>query len=205
MIRVGLTGGIASGKSLVCRFFKARGCTIIDADAVAHRLILRGEPGYEPILHSFGPAILGADGEIDRQKLGAIVFSDRIQLDKLNSVLHPEVCRVILSQLDAFEKNSPSSRVIVDASLMIESGFHQHFQYLVLVTCTLQQQIERLKARSGLSEDRARQRIALQMPMAEKLRFAHHVIDNSGSPENTRAQVDQLFEELERTVWTTSH
>jgi dephospho-CoA kinase len=202
MTRVGLTGGIASGKSLVCGFFEAKGCTIVDADRVAHRLIHRGQPCFEAVLAAFGRAIVGSDGEIDRRKLGSIVFSDPAQLEKLNRILHPEVFRAILTQLDNFEKR-PGARVIVDASLLIESGFHRYFQLVILVTCTSRQQIDRLKARNGLSDEQARQRLALQMPLAEKLRLADYVIDNSRSPENTRAQVDTLFEELERTVWTT--
>lgn len=205
MIRVGLTGGIASGKTLVCRLFEARGCIIIDADRVAHRLILRGQPGYHPIVEAFGSEILRDDGEIDRKRLGAVVFSDQARLNQLNGILHPRVTQAILRQLEHFEEKQPASRVIVDASLMIESGFHTYFQRLILVTCTLQQQIDRLRSRNGLSEEQARQRIGLQMPLAEKIRFAHHVIDNSSSVENTSAQVEQLFQELQRTIWTTSH
>jgi dephospho-CoA kinase len=205
MIRVGLTGGIASGKTFVCRLFEAKGCTIVDADTVAHRLILRGQFGYEPVLNAFGSVILGAGGEIDRAKLGAIVFSDRTLLDRLNGILHPEVVRVILSQLDNWEREQPLAKVIVDASLMIESGFYRSFQKLIVVSCTPQQQIDRLGARNGLSEADARRRIALQMPLEEKVRFGDYVIDNSGTPESTKAQVDALFETLEGTVWTTSH
>ncbi len=204
MIRVGLTGGIASGKTFVCRLFEAKGCTIINADTVAHSLILRGQTGYDPVLKAFGAVILGADGEIDRAKLGAIVFSDRIELNRLNGILHPEVVRVILSQLDNLEREQPLARVIVDASLMIESGFYGSFQRLIVVSCTPQQQIDRLRARNGLSEADARRRIALQMPLEEKVRFGDYVIDNSGTQESTRAQVDALLEVLERTVWTTS-
>jgi dephospho-CoA kinase len=204
MIRVGLTGGIASGKTFVCRLFEAKGCTIINADTVAHSLILRGQTGYDPVLKAFGDVILGADGEIDRAKLGAIVFSDRIELNRLNGILHPEVVRVILSQLDNLEREQPLARVIVDASLMIESGFYGSFQRLIVVSCTPQQQIDRLRARNGLSEADARRRIALQMPLEEKVRFGDYVIDNSGTQERTTAQVDALLEVLERTVWTTS-
>jgi dephospho-CoA kinase len=203
MIRVGLTGGIASGKTLVCRILETKGCSIIDADAVAHEVIRHGQPAYETVLKVFGRSILGAGGEIDRTKLGAIVFSDRGLLDQLNSIVHPEVIRAILARLDNIELQTPPARVIVDASLMIESGFHTRFQKLILVTCTLQQQIDRLEVRNGLSEQQARERIALQMPLQDKVRYADYVIDNSGSVENTRLQVDTLFETLGRTVWTT--
>lgn len=200
MTPVGLTGGIASGKSTVCRLFAAKGCTVIDADLVAHELLLRGQPGYEPVVSAFGPGILGDSGEIDRGKLGAEVFGNPSKLGQLNRLLHPEVIRTIQGRLQALKQ----VRTLVDASLMIESGFHQHFRRLVLVVCTLEQQVERLMARNRLTEEQARQRIALQMPLAEKRAFATDIVDNSGTEEQTRIQVDALFEDLERTAWTTS-
>ena len=200
---VGLTGGIASGKTTVCRLLEAKGCTIIDADLVAHKLLLRGQPGYEPVLKAFGRGILGDAGEIDRGKLGAEVFGDRSKLEQLNRLLHPEVIRTIGGKLAALRQVG-DLRVIVDASLMIESGFHRNFQRLVLVTCTMEQQAERLMTRNGFTQEQARQRIASQMPLEEKRAFATDIIDNSGTPERTRMQVDALFEDLEQTAWTTS-
>jgi len=204
MTPVGLTGGIASGKTTVCRLLEAKGCTIIDADVVAHKLLLRGQPGYEPVIEAFGRGILGDGGEIDRGKLGALVFGDRSKLDQLNQLLHPEVLRTIGAELEALRQVG-RARVIVDASLMIESGYHRNFRRLVLVTCSLAQQVERLMARNGLTQEQARQRIALQMPLEQKRRFATDVIDNSGAEERTRIQVDALFEDMERTTWTASH
>jgi len=200
---VGLTGGIASGKTTICRLLEAKGCTIIDADLVAHKLLLRGQPGYEPAIKAFGQGILGDAGEIDRGKLGAEVFGDRSKLEHLNQLLHPEVIRTIGETLEALRPVG-EARIIVDASLMIESGFHRNFQRLVLVTCTLKQQVERLMTRNGLTQEQARQRIALQMPLEEKRAFATDMIDNSGTKEKTVMQVDALFEDLERTAWTTS-
>lgn len=202
MTPVGLTGGIASGKTTVCRLLEAKGCTIIDADVVAHQLLLRGKPGYEPVIQAFGRDILGDMGEIDRGKLGTVVFGNRGKLDQLNQLLHPEVLRTIGAELEALRQVG-TARVIVDASLMIESGFHRDFRRLVLVMCTLTQQVERLMTRSGLTQEQARQRIALQMPLEQKRAFATDIIDNSGTQERTRMQVDALFEDLERTAWTT--
>ena len=204
MTPVGLTGGIASGKTTVCRLLEAKGCTIVDADVVAHQLLLRGQPGYEPVIRAFGPGILGDADEIDRGKLGAAVFGDPRQIEILNRLLHPEVIRTIGERLKAL-KRAAVVRVIVDASLMIESGFHRDFRRLILVTCTLEQQVERLMARNGLTPKQARQRIALQMPLEEKRAFATDIIDNSGTQERTGMQVNALFEDLERTAWTTSH
>jgi dephospho-CoA kinase len=204
MTRVGLTGGIASGKTTVSQFLGAKGCTIIDADTVAHQLLIPGQPGYEPVVRAFGRSILTADGRIDRVKLGTLVFSSSPLLEQLNGIIHPEVIRVILTRLEELEKDG-SARIIVDASLMIESGFYQSFQRLILVTCSLQQQIERLVARTGLSEQQALERIRLQMPLDEKRQFATDIVDNSGSLEQTRQYSQALFENLERTAWITSH
>lgn len=204
MIHVGLTGGIASGKTTVCNLLQEKGCTILDADVVAHHLLLRGQRGYEPVVSAFGPGILGAEGQIDRRKLGALVFGNPILLERLNKLVHPDVIREIRAKLEAFERLA-RMRVVVDASLMIESGLHHDFQRLILVTCTLEQQVGRLMNRNGLSLEQAQQRIALQMPLEDKRVFATDIIDNSGTAENTRRQVDILFEDLERTAWTTSH
>ena len=204
MTPAGLTGGIASGKTTVCRLLEAKGCTIIDADVVAHKLLLQGQPSYEPVIKAFGRGILGDSGEIDRGKLGAVVFGSRSKLEQLNQLLHPQVIRTIGETLQALRQVG-NARVIVDASLMIESGFHRNFERLILVTCTMEQQLERLMARNGLTEEQALQRIALQMPLEEKRAFATDIVDNSGTHERTRMQVDDLFEDLERSEWTTSH
>jgi dephospho-CoA kinase len=163
---------------------------------------LLGQPGYEPVIKAFGRDILGDSGEIDRGKLGTVVFRDRNKLDELNQLLHPEVLRTINAKLEALRQ--VGARVIVDASLMIESGYHRNFRRLVLVTCSLAQQVERLMVRNGLTQEQARQRIALQMPLEQKRAFATDVIDNSGTLERTRMQVDVVFEDLERTEWTKS-
>jgi len=132
------------------------------------------------------------------------IFGDRSKLDQLNQLLHPEVLRTIGAELEALRQVG-RARVIVDASLMIESEYHRNFRRLVLVTCNLAQQVERLMARNGLTQEQARQRIALQMPLDQKRAFATDVIDNSGTPERTRMQIDVVFEDLERTTWTASH
>ena len=204
MIRVGLTGGIASGKSTICGMLQRKGCQTIDADMVAHELIRRGSRCYDPVVEKFGVDILNSAGEIDRKKLGAIVFEDQTKLELLNSILHPEVLRTILTMLTEHEKTNRQPRWIVEASLMIESGFHKSFQRLILVTCTPEQQIERFMARSGLSAEQARKRIALQIPLEEKIRYADFRIDNSSTLEASELQVDRLFQYLEDSVWQTS-
>ncbi|PYV36685.1 MAG: dephospho-CoA kinase [Acidobacteria bacterium] len=195
MLRIGLTGGIASGKSTVCRMLQDRGCTIVDADKVAHDLLLKGQPCFSRVLEAFGVEILDSAGEIDRNRLGAIVFENRPLLQRLEGIVHPEVIRQILAKLDILEKEQPHGKVVVDASLMIESGFYKSFKRLVVVTCRLEQQLERLITRNGLSEIQARRRISIQMPLEQKLGFADYVIDNSRLLEHTRAQVDALLAE----------
>lgn len=175
----------------------------MDADVVAHKLLLRGQPGYEPVVSTFGRGILGESDEIDRGKLGAAVFADPKLLEELNRLLHPQVIRTIGETLKTL-KRAGAMRVVVDASLMIESGFHRDFRRLILVTCSLAQQVVRLVARNGLTREQALQRIALQMPLEEKRAFATDIVDNSGTIEKTRLQVDALFEDLERTAWKTS-
>ncbi|MEW5975164.1 MAG: dephospho-CoA kinase [Acidobacteriota bacterium] len=201
MFKVGLTGGIASGKSTVCRMLEAKGCVIIDADKEAHRLLLKGEACYLPAVTAFGHAILRADGEIDRGRLGQVVFEDESKLDLLNSIVHPHVISEILSKLDIIGKARPEARVVVDASLMIESGFHRRFKGLVVVWCGIEQQVERLMQRNAMSESQARKRIALQMPLEEKVKLADWVIDNSGPLAETERQVETIVEIWAANSW----
>lgn len=197
MLRVGLTGGIASGKSTVCNRLAEHGFKVIDADRVAHGLIRKGQPCFQPVVAAFGTPILDADGEIDRSRLGEVVFHDADRLQELNALVHPEVIRRILEQLDRLEGSHPPPKVVVDASLMIESGFHKRFKHLIVVSCSINQQVERLMARNRLSRAQALQRIGLQWPLQAKLSLATVVIDNSGTLQQTRRQVDRLLETLE--------
>lgn len=197
MLKVGLTGGIASGKSTVCDRLAEHGFRVIDADLVAHGLIRKRQSCFDPVVAAFGTRILDADGEIDRNRLGRVVFNDPARLQELNALVHPEVMRSILEQLDRLEQSRPLSRAVVDASLMIESGFHRQFKHLIVVRCGLDQQVERLMERNRLSRAQALQRIGLQWPLEAKLPLATVVIDNSGTLEQTRRQVDRLLERLE--------
>ena len=168
----------------------------MDADRVAHGLIRKGQACFDPVVDAFGTRILDADGEIDRNSLGQVVFNDPARLAELNALVHPEVMRSILEQLDRLEQSHPLSRAVVDASLMIESGFHKQFKHLIVVSCSVDQQVERLMARNGLSRDQALRRIGLQWPLQAKLPLATVVIDNSGTLEQTRHQVDRLVERM---------
>ena len=197
MLRLGLTGGIASGKSAVAAMLRELGFAVLDADSLAHRLIEPGQPAYDEVLREFGPAITDGKGRIDRAKLSALVFADRLKLDRLNAIVHPRVAEVIYRQFDEWASRSARDAAFVEAALLIESGIHKHLDGLVVTWCRPEQQLERLIAR-GLSEAEARRRISAQMPVDEKLLLATEKIDCSGSLEATRQQVQELAAKLRR-------
>ena len=197
MLRLGLTGGIASGKSAVAAMLRELGFSVLDADSLAHKLIEPGQPACEEVVREFGPAITNGQGRVDRARLGALVFADRAKLDRLNAIVHPRVAKEVLRQFDEWERNGTRDAAFVEAALLIESGIHKHLDGLVVAWCTPEQQLERLTAR-GLSEDEARRRIAAQMPVEEKLRLATEKIDCSGALEQTRQQVAALAAKLFR-------
>jgi dephospho-CoA kinase len=197
MVRLGLTGGIASGKSAVAAMLRELGFSVLDADSLAHKLIEPGQPGYDEVLREFGPSIAGAGGRIDRAKLSSIVFADRGRLDRLNAIVHPRVAEVIFSQFELWHRAGVRDAVFVEAALLIESGIHKNLDGLVVAWCEPEQQFERLLAR-GLSANEARRRIAAQLPVEEKLRLATEKIDCSGSLEETRRQVTALAVKLRR-------
>jgi dephospho-CoA kinase len=197
MVRLGLTGGIASGKSAVAAMLRELGFSVLDADSLAHKLIEPGQPGYDEVLREFGPSIAGAGGRIDRAKLSSIVFADRGKLDRLNAIVHPRVAEVIFSQFELWHRAGVRDAVFVEAALLIESGIHKNLDGLVVAWCEPEQQFERLLAR-GLSANEARRRIAAQLPVEEKLRLATEKIDCSGSLEETRRQVTTLAVKLRR-------
>lgn len=188
MLRIGLTGGIASGKSAVAVMLRDLGFSVLDADSLAHKLIEPGQPAYDEVVREFGPAIKDKQGRVDRAKLGAVVFADRAKLDRLNAIVHPRVAEVVFRQFDDWARQGTRDAAFVEAALLIESGIHKHLDGLIVAWCTPDQQLERLTAR-GLSEAEARRRIGAQMPVEEKLRLATEKVDCSGSLEQTRQQV----------------
>jgi dephospho-CoA kinase len=200
MRKVGLTGGIASGKSTVAGMLRQSGFEVIDADSLARELLDPGQTTYEETLHEFGSGILdpkSATGQIDRKKLASVVFADRAKLDRLNAIIHPRVQETILRQFEEWACEGEMSVAFVEAALLVEAGYQNYLDGLVVTWCTPEQQLERLRAR-GLNEAEARGRIAAQLPVAEKLRLATEKIDCSGSLEDTRAQIQALAEKLYR-------
>ena len=190
---VGLTGGIATGKSTVSRMLAEAGARIIDADRLARDVVQPGQPAWQAVANHFGPAILQPDGQIDRQRLGALIFHDPGQKAALNRIVHPAVFEAMARHLAAIEKQAPHSVVILDVPLLFESGMHQDLTEVIVVYAPESVQLQRLMARDGLARVEAAARIGAQMAIEEKRRRASVVIDNSGDPEATRAQVQRLW------------
>ena len=190
MLRIGLTGGIGSGKSAVVAMLREHGLPVIEADEIAHELILRGQPAYDEILQAFGPEIIRENKEIDRGRLAAIVFGSREQLERLNGIVHPRVLARAEQWLGEREKDG-ARLAVAEAPLLIEAGFHKRLDRLVVVWCTPEQQIDRLAGR-GMNRAEAERRIAAQMDIEAKKQLADDLIDNSGPLEKTRSQVRQL-------------
>lgn len=192
---MGITGGIASGKSAVAAILRELGFHVIDADALGHTLIEPGQPAYGEIVREFGASVLGADGRIDRAKLGAMVFADAEKLARLNAIVHPRVQTEIHRQFAEWEKDGVHDAAFVEAALLVEAGYQKRLDGLVVAWCRPEQQVERLLAR-GLNEVEARRRIAAQMPAEEKLKYATEKIDCSGTMQETKSQVKELAEKL---------
>lgn len=195
MLRLGLTGGIASGKSTVGSMLRKLGLTVLDADSIAHELIETGEPAYEEVVREFGPAILNADKRISRAALAKIVFADPEKLARLNAIVHPRVEERLFVEFEKLQRHASPGPVFVEAALIIEAGLDKKLDGVVVVWCKPEQQIERLTER-GLSEEEARRRIASQLPLEEKLRHATGKIDCSGTLAQTRKQVGALATKL---------
>jgi len=199
MLRLGLTGGIASGKTAVAAMLREMGFAVLDADSLAHTLIEPGEPAYDEVVREFGASILDAGNRVDRTKLASVVFADPAKLVRLNAIVHPRVEAVIHQQFAEWSRNSTRDAAFVEAALLVEAGYHKNLDGLVVTWCRPEQQLARLRTR-GLSDEDARRRIAAQLPIAEKLRYATEKIDCSGSLEDTRAQVTALAAKLRRDV-----
>jgi dephospho-CoA kinase len=191
MMKMGLTGGIASGKSAVAEMLREVGFAVLEADLVAHKLLEPGQPEHDAVLEQFGAELADPQGKIDRGKLGTIVFADPVKLEKLNSIIHPGVEKAILRQFAEWQRNGVKDAGFVEAALLVEAGIAEKLDGLVVAFCAPEQQLERLRAR-GMSEIEAKRRIAAQMPVQEKLKYATETIDCSGTLEETGAQVRAL-------------
>jgi len=196
MLRAGLTGGIASGKSTVARMFQEEGACLIDLDELAHFVEEPERPGWKAVVAYFGSDILNDDGTIDREKLGAIVFRDREKLAELNRIVHPAVFEEWNRRLADIDKINPQAIVVSDIPLLFEVGMKHLLDCVILVYVPPEDQIQRLMQRNGCSREDANARLASQMPIADKIPHADYVIDNRGPIEKTRAAVHEVWEEL---------
>lgn len=196
----GLTGGIASGKSTVSAMLGELGAYIIDADKIGHEMLLSTSPAFSELVAAFGRGILDSAGRIDRGKLGPLVFADSAKLQQLNRIVHPRVIERIGRLAAEHLKQNPEAVVVVDAALIYETGIPGRFLKTIVAWCRPEQQVQRLIAKTGLSREEAEKRIASQMPAEEKRRRADFVIDCSGSVEETRRQVQELYPALQQLV-----
>ena len=186
---IGLTGNIGTGKSTVTRMLADLGATVIDADALAHEVIAPGTPGWHQVVDAFGPEVVAADGAIDRARLAAIVFSDPAALARLEAIIHP----LVIQEADRRIRAIGRGVVVIEAIKLIESGMYRDCDALWVVTARPEQQLERLVRERGMSAAEVQRRMAAQPPQSEKVALADVVIDNSGTPEETRAQVEAAW------------
>ncbi len=200
MLKVGLTGGLASGKSTVAQMLRARGAHVLEADRLAQELMRPGQPVYYEVVRHFGKEIVEVDGSIDRARLADIVFPGRIE--ELNRIVHPAVIQRQEAWMEEIGRREPAAVTIVEAALIMEAGVGKRFQKLIAVTCSMEQKVARLARRLniGLEEARAEveRRMAAQAPDEAKAKNADFVIDNSGSMERLGPQVDAVWAELKR-------
>lgn len=196
MLTVGLTGGLASGKSFVGHALADLGCHLIEADELGHQVLLPGGEAYDAVVHEFGSEILDSDGLIDRTKLSGLVWNAPERLQKLSSLVHPPVIAREERMIAEIAKSDPQAIVLVAAAILVETGRYKRFDRLIVVVCNRDQQIERAVQRGPYSREQVLARLSRQLPLEEKLRVADYVIDTSGTKENTLDQVRAVYGSL---------
>jgi len=198
MLKVGLTGGLACGKTFVGQALADLGCHLIEADQLGHEVLLPGGEAYADVVREFGRRILNADGTIDRKRLAAEVFGQPERLAALNQLVHPHVFERERNLIDQFAKTDPRGIVVVEAAILIETGNYKNFDCLILVECDEEQQIERAMKRDHTDREEVQSRLRRQMPLAEKRKFAQYVIDTSGTKGDTVRRVLEVYGALRR-------
>jgi dephospho-CoA kinase len=196
MLRVGLTGGLASGKSFVGHALRDLGCYLIEADELGHQVLLPGGEAYDAVIHEFGEEILDEDRHIDRHRLGELVFGKPDLLAKLSALVHPPVAERQAKAIAGIAQSDPPAIVVVEAAILVETGSYKKFDKLIVAVCTPEQQMERALKRGAYTREEVLARLSRQLPLEEKLRVADYVIDTSGTKENTLEQVGKLYESL---------
>ena len=200
MLRVGLTGGLASGKSFVGHALAGLGCLLIQADELGHQVLEPGAEAYQAVIGEFGEEILNSDRTINRRALGLKVFSNPERLEKLNSLVHPPVRARTHAMLDRFAASNPGGIAVIEAAILIETGSFRNYDRLIVAVCTPEQQIERAMSRDHLTREEALARMSRQMPLEEKVKFADYVVDTSGLKEHTIAQTGAVYESLRNLI-----
>ena len=198
MLRVGLTGGMACGKTFVGEALEKLGCLLIQADELGHEVLAPGGEAHAGVVREFGPGILTEDGHIDRAALATQVFGDPERLARLNSLVHPPVLRREEELIAGYAAAHPDGIAVVEAAILIEAGSYRRFDRIIVVTCDEEQQLERAMRRPGAVEADARARLSRQMPLGEKRKFADFVINTSGEKEDTLRQTRAVYEALRR-------
>ncbi|MEW9698401.1 dephospho-CoA kinase [Paenibacillus sp. SI8] len=192
-MNIGLTGGIACGKSTVSAMLVSRGAILVDADKLARDVVEPGSPVLDRVASHFGQVVLHADGSLNRKKLGEIIFADQAARKHLESLLHPSIRALMREQMETAERENPSKLIVVDVPLLYESDLAYMFQEVLVVYVPREVQLARLMQRDGLSETAAQERLHSQMSIEEKRLRADIVIDNSGSKEETSRLIDQFW------------
>jgi dephospho-CoA kinase len=198
MLIIGLTGGVASGKSTVSSVLKEEGAYLIDADQIARELVQPHTPAWHELVKVFGEQILQRDGSIDRKKLAALVFSHPEKRGLLNRLLHPRIREETERRLKEIGERDPRAIVVIDAALLVETGDYREMDGLIVVYSSVAQQIERLEKRDGMSREEAERIVSAQLPLEEKLKAADMVVPNEGSIEETRRKARDIFQKLNR-------
>lgn len=193
---IGLTGVIASGKSSVAKYLQQLGATVIDADQVARQVVNPGTPALREIEASFGSGVLHRDGTLNRKELGTLVFANPDARKQLEEITHPHIEAAINRLMKEFKENCPEAILVLEIPLLIEVGWQHKVDQVWLVIASEDVQLKRLMERDNLTLLQAQQRIASQMPLREKKKYADIIIDNSGTPETTRRQVEQLWQQI---------
>jgi dephospho-CoA kinase len=196
MLRVGLTGGLACGKSFVAGILASLGCHVIQADELGHQVLLPEGEAYRPVVEEFGADILDERGLIDRRKLARLVFADSEKLKKLSAIVHPAVGRSEERIFADLEKTDPQGIAVVEAAILVETGSYLRFDRLIVVACDEQQQVERAMHRDSYTREEALARLSRQLPLEEKKRVAHYVIDSSGTKDRTKEQTQEVYRSL---------
>jgi dephospho-CoA kinase len=196
MLLIGLTGGLASGKTFVGHALAELGCNLIEADELGHQVLLPGAEAYDAVVNEFGEEILDEDRYIVRRKLGALVWNNPERLAKLNSIVHPVVIAREQRMMSESGRRDPAAIVVVESAILVETGSYRRFDRLIVVVCTVEQQVERAMKRVAYSKEEVVARLSRQLPLEEKVRVADYVIDTSGTKEHALEQVKTVYESL---------